>query len=80
MNILLISGGFIDADFAADFCREKHFDKMIAVDGGLKTCLLYTSKIPGSCADSVGSHKRGKNKRGNDDVYGRGAGHRRYDP
>lgn len=37
MNILLISGGFIDADFAADFCREKHFDKMIAVDGGLKT-------------------------------------------
>lgn len=37
MRVLLISGGFIDNTFAAKFLGEKHFDKIIAVDGGLET-------------------------------------------
>lgn len=36
MKVLLISGGHIDEAFAAAFCREHRFDRIIAVDGGLE--------------------------------------------
>lgn len=36
MKVLLISGGHIDEAFAAEFCREHRFDRIIAVDGGLE--------------------------------------------
>lgn len=36
MNILLISGGHIDENFCINFVSENHFDKIIAVDGGLE--------------------------------------------
>lgn len=33
---LLITGGRLDITFAGDYCREHSFDKLIAVDSGLK--------------------------------------------
>ena len=35
MNILIVTGGNIDIDFALDFLKEKKFDEVIAVDGAL---------------------------------------------
>lgn len=37
MKILLLSGGFVDEEFAAGFLKKHCFDKIIAVDGGLET-------------------------------------------
>ncbi len=36
MKILLVTGGTIDRAFAAEFLEKHAFDKVIAVDGGLK--------------------------------------------
>lgn len=36
MNILIITGGYIQTDFALDFLRTHCFEQVIAVDGGLK--------------------------------------------
>ena len=33
MKILLLSGGFVDEEFAAGFLKKHCFDKIIAVDG-----------------------------------------------
>ena len=35
MNILIVTGGNIEIDFALDFLKEKKFDEIIAVDGAL---------------------------------------------
>ena len=35
MNILIITGGNIDTDFALDFLNKNEFDQTVAVDGGL---------------------------------------------
>ncbi len=37
MDVLLISGGHVDLEFAQNFLKEHAFEKIIAVDGGLKT-------------------------------------------
>lgn len=36
MNILIITGGHIQKDFALDFLKKHCFDQVIAVDGGLR--------------------------------------------
>lgn len=36
MMVLIVSGGAIDERFAAGFCAGRHFDRVIAVDGGLE--------------------------------------------
>ncbi len=36
MNILIITGGNIDCDFALDFLKREKYECIIAVDGGLK--------------------------------------------
>ena len=40
MRILLISGGSINIDWAADFVKINNYDKIIAVDGGLSAANL----------------------------------------
>ena len=35
MQILIVTGGNIDCDFALDFLKEKKYDEIIAVDGAL---------------------------------------------
>lgn len=34
-HCLIITGGTLDCDFAGDFCKNNHFDLILAVDGGL---------------------------------------------
>lgn len=48
MKILIITGGNIDIDFALDYLENEKFDKVIAVDGGLKTVALFEEKLPKS--------------------------------
>lgn len=38
MNVLIVSGGNFDKDFIIKYLENKKFDKIIAVDGGLKYC------------------------------------------
>lgn len=40
MKILLISGGYINTEWAADFLKLNDYDKIIAVDGGLSAANL----------------------------------------
>lgn len=40
MNMLLILGGYIDIDWAAEFIKANSYDKVIAVDGGLSAANL----------------------------------------
>ena len=37
-KILILTGGKIDTDFAADYLRGKQFDRIIAADSGLASC------------------------------------------
>ena len=35
MKVLIITGGYIDDDFAFSFLEKRKYDEVIAVDGGL---------------------------------------------
>ena len=45
MNILIVTGGNIEIDFALDFLKEKKFDEIIAVDGALSFFDKVSEKI-----------------------------------
>ena len=56
MKMLLILGGYIDIDWAAEFIKANSYDKVIAVDGGLSAANLlniYPDSIIGDF-DTVG--------------------------
>lgn len=44
MKILLISGGYINTEWAAEFLKLNDYDKIIAVDGGLSAANLLSVK------------------------------------
>lgn len=46
MKVLIITGGNIDNDFALDYLKKHKFDKVIAVDGGLKAVAFFEEKLP----------------------------------
>lgn len=45
MTGLIVTGGSIDYEFAREFLKDRHFDKVIAVDGGL-SALLPLGLVP----------------------------------
>lgn len=46
MKVLVISGGNIDFDFALSFLKNKTFDEVIAVDGGLECAYELEQHLP----------------------------------
>ncbi len=45
MNVLIITGGFVDINFAKSFLKEKTYDYVIAADKGVEAALLLPLSI-----------------------------------